>query len=254
MTTGYAVQVALLITLVSGNAFAGVHDDGAVTQCNSAPDATRVQYIIGYGSLMEDASRERTAPHAGPARPVVVTGFARGWYSRSKGPGLGTTYLGVVEDVASSLNAVMYEVEAGELAATDRRERSYCRVPVNPSAVKLLSAVESPIAKAQIWIYEIRAGDAAPVDEEHPIVQSYVDIFLAGCLEQEERYKLQEFSLECVRTTHGWSAYWVNDRVYPRRPFVFQPRAPQIDKLLSEEVPAHWSKLQLEGGDPRRDR
>src|SRR6185503_16551328 len=38
-------------------------------ECNASPDSSRSQYIIGYGSLMQDESRKRTSPQAGPAYP-----------------------------------------------------------------------------------------------------------------------------------------------------------------------------------------
>lgn len=43
--------------------------------CGDAPDLTRTQYIIGYGSLMQDESRKRTSPQAGSAQPVEVSGY-----------------------------------------------------------------------------------------------------------------------------------------------------------------------------------
>lgn len=249
MMTTYrrAITLALVLAVGASRAY-GAADDGA-PPCNPAPDPERAQYVIGYGSLMQDGSRERAAPHAGPAEPVTVSGYQRGWYARSKGASLGTTYLGVVPDVASSLNAVMRQISTGELAATDRRERLYCRLAVAPAAVKRLAPGNVAIAKAQIWIYEIPAGEASPVDEEHPIAQSYVDLFIGGCLEQEERFKLREFSVQCVRTTYGWSAHWVNDRLYPRRPASFEPRAFEIDKLLAAEAPSYWSRVRLKGGE-----
>jgi gamma-glutamylcyclotransferase (GGCT)/AIG2-like uncharacterized protein YtfP len=249
-TRGLVITFALVIAIAASRGFAAPYDDGADRACTPRPDPARVQYVIGYGSLMQAASRERTAAHAGVAEPISVSGYQRGWYARSKGTSLGMTYLGVVPDAASSLNAVMYRIDVAELAATDRRERLYCRVAVAPSAVKLLTPGKNAIAKGQIWIYEIPPGEATAVDEDHPIVQSYVDLFLAGCLELEERFQLRDFSLQCVQTTFGWSAHWINDRLYPRRPFAFQPRALQIDKLLSGEIPAYWSQVRLEAGEP----
>lgn len=236
--------LALFIAPMS--AFAGLSEPASSNVCSPKPDETQAQYVIGYGSLMQDSSRLRAAPHAGAARPVTVKGYQRGWFTRSKGPGLGTTYLGVVSDVTSSLNAVLYQLDAKELAATDRREHAYCRVAVAPSAVRPLASSDK--ANGQIWIYEIRSGEASEADEEHPVVQSYVDIFLDGCIEQEERFHLTGFSTECVRTTYGWSAHWVNDRVYPRRPSAFQPHASQIDQLLADEIPTYWWQIRLESG------
>jgi len=37
-------------------------------------------YVFGYGSLLERASRTRTNPDAVGAWPARVTGYSRGWY------------------------------------------------------------------------------------------------------------------------------------------------------------------------------
>jgi hypothetical protein len=68
-----------------------------------------------------------------------------------------------------------------------------------------------------------------------PIVQSYVDICINGCLEIEGKYPAaKNFTATFIETTHNWSKYWVNDRIYPRRPFIYRPTASQIDKALSK--------------------
>ena len=219
----------------------------ARADCRPASDPARAQYIVGYGSLMQDESRKRTSPNAGPARPVEVTGFRRGWFARGRGPGFGTTFLGVVRERDARLNAVIYGVDAAELAATDRREASYCRVLLAAAEVLALDADDRAPAAAQIWIYASPPGAAAAPSRDYPIVQSYVDIFVSGCLEQEERFALAGFARRCLATTAGWSANWVNDRIYPRRPFVFQPRARQIDELLSQELPRQFARIRLEG-------
>jgi hypothetical protein len=68
-----------------------------------------------------------------------------------------------------------------------------------------------------------------------PMVQSYVDLCINGCLELESLYRTANgFTQEFIRTTTGWNAYWVNDRIYPRRPFIYAPKAGGIDKALKE--------------------
>jgi hypothetical protein len=68
------------------------------------------------------------------------------------------------------------------------------------------------------------------------MVQSYVDICINGCLELESLYRgvKGSFTQEFIRTTTGWNANWVNDRIYPRRPFIYAPNASAIDKALKE--------------------
>ncbi len=225
-------------------------ESGAATRaaegCRAAPDAGRTQYVIGYGSLMQDESRRRTAPQAGPAHPVEVSGYRRAWIARGDPVGFSTTFLGVTMDPGSRLNAVVYEVDAEGLRATDQRESSYCRMAVPASAVVSVEKVPYEIGAGQAWIYTNPPESIATPSADFPIVQSYVDIFVSGCLEQEQRFGLDGFASECVATTHDWSPHWVNDRLYPRRPFIYQPMARQIDQVLSRQVPGFFAQVKLQ--------
>jgi hypothetical protein len=214
--------------------------------CRPAPDTSQPQYIIGYGSLMQDESRQRTSPQAGPAHPVWVSGYRRGWFAKVDQVGFGTTFLGAVPDAQQQLNAVIYGVAPNELAATDRRESSYCRMQVPLAAIRSLSKQAVHTWSGQVWIYANKAEGMATPSAKLPIVQSYVDIFVSGCLEQEQRFELPGFARQCLTTTHDWSEHWVNDRVYPRRPFIHQPKARQIDLLLSRELPAYFARIRIE--------
>lgn len=221
--------------------------NGPSTECtHAAIDSTRPQYVVGYGSLMQDASRARTTPEAGPAHPVEVAGYRRGWFERGSPVGFSTTFLGVIPDQQGRLNAVMYEVRPAELASTDSRERSYCRDLVEQAALTRLDPGFSPPSDAQIWIYVSRVPRAAAPSNDYPIVQSYVDVFLSGCLEQEQRFALAGFARQCIATTSDWSEHWVNDRLYPRRAFIYQPHASEIDALLSRELPRYFGRIRLE--------
>jgi hypothetical protein len=248
------VRILLLPALAALLAACAAPPPDAVipASCHPPANASRPQLVVGYGSLMEDESRRRTAPRAGPAHPVEVAGFERGWFARGGAIGFSTTYLGAREKAGSRLNAVAYEVDAAELAATDRRESSYCRAPVAAAGLRPLDRTYSVPDHAQAWIYVVAPGRAREPDARFPIVQSYVDVFLSGCLEQEERFALDGFARECISTTSGWSPHWVNDRIHPRRPFVYQPRAGRIDRLLHAEVPAEFSAIRIEGGTTAR--
>lgn len=59
-----------------------------------------------------------------------------------------------------------------------------------------------------------------------------------------------------MRTCSNWSKYWVNDRIYPKRAFIYIPNASQIDglieKVLGEEMfssiqiePASWERSEV---------
>ena len=221
--------------------------DGS-SACNVPPDSSRSQYLIGYGSLMEDDSRKRTSPQAGPAHPIEVQGYRRGWFARAEAVGFSTTYLGVLPERDSALNAVIYQVDPVELLATDQREVSYCRKRIDASDIKPLEREAFQAPTGQIWIYVTQPDRVAPPNSRYPIVQSYVDIFVSGCLEQEQRFGLTDFARQCLSTTTDWSTHWVNDRIYPRRPFRFQPKARPIDHLLSEQLPRYFSRIRIESG------
>jgi hypothetical protein len=86
---------------------------------------------------------------------------------------------------------------------------------------------------ADIWYYANVEKKMA--DAQHPIVQSYVDICIDGCLEIEAMYPLAKeanFAEQFIKTCTEWKTPWVNDRIYPWRPFIYVPRASQIDALL----------------------
>ena len=68
------------------------------SDCRPDFDSSQKQYIIGYGSLMQDESRQRTTPNTGLSYPVEIRGYRRGWYITGPRIGFGATFLGVVPD------------------------------------------------------------------------------------------------------------------------------------------------------------
>ncbi|BBJ23808.1 gamma-glutamylcyclotransferase family protein [Candidatus Nitrotoga sp. AM1P] len=213
--------------------------------CNAAPDPAKAQYIIGYGSLMQDESRQRTTPNANISYPVQVNGYQRGWFTKGSGVGFSTTFLGVVQRKESTLNATIYTIDVTEISTMDKREFSYCRLAVEPENFSLLKQ-DIPLSLGQTWIYVNKPDTIATASRRYPIVQSYVDIFLSGCLELEQRFELKDFARQCLVTTSNWSTQWMNDRIYPRRPFIYQPKAKQIDQLLNEHLPQYFQHIRIE--------
>jgi len=210
-------------------------------------------FIFGYGSLVESQSRARTSPSALYASPVVIQGIQRGWFDQTGGVSLSTTYLGAVPDPNSKCNGVIFQVSQQQLDAFDQRETGYKREKIDQKDVQMLDGNKSA-PDGNIWFYaNTKKSYASP---EFPIVQSYVDICLNGCLEIEATYPLAKeasFAETFIKTCTDWSKYWVNDRIYPRRAFIYVPNASNIDgliqKVLGEEVfssieiePASWQK------------
>lgn len=205
------------------------------------------QFIFGYGSLVESQSRARTSPSALYAFPANVAGIQRGWFDQTGGFSLSTTYLGAVPDSNSHCNGVIFQVSQQQLDAFDERETGYKRDRIDPTNITMLNGARSA-PEGDIWFYaNTKKRYASP---EFPIVQSYVDICVNGCLELEATYpmaKEAKFAETFLKTCSDWSKYWVNDRIYPRRAFIYVPNASKIDQLiktvLGEEM---FSSIQIE--------
>lgn len=80
----------------------------------------------------------------------------------------------------------------------------------------------------------------ATASQSHPILQTYVDICVLGCLEFS-----REFAIEFICSTVGWDGPWRNDRQLPRRPWMHQPRYKEVDSLLQEVIPEQYARRML---------
>lgn len=213
--------------------------------CHPLVNSHRPQYIIAYGSLIETASKNATDRQSGENKPVWIAHYQRGWFSKGLSDGFSTTYLGVIKSKTAHFNGTIFNLRSPKsIKHYDAREKYYCRVLVAPSNIHLLTGKKLP--QGQFWIYELKPELLAPPSARYPLVESYIDIFLAGCLEIEEKYHLKNFAAACINTTSDWSVHWVNDRIYPRRPWTYQPRALKIDALLQQQIPEFFQKIKLE--------
>jgi len=98
----------------------------------------------------------------------------------------------------------------------------------------------------QIWIYNSAKELHQYPADDYPIVQSYVDIFIRGCIQVEEKYRIKNFAKDCIQSTAQWSEHWVNDRIFPRRPSLYEPYASKIDELLKEMLPEKFKHIKFE--------
>jgi len=213
--------------------------------CHPTPEDQQPQYIVGYGSLMETTSKNNTDHTSGENRPVMIDNYQRGWFAKGLSVGLSTTYLGIIKQPNAHFNGTIFRLATpNTIKNYDKREKYYCRALVPAASIHPLD--HHPLPKGQFWIYETKPEFIAKPSGKYPIIESYVDIFLSGCLEIEKKFHLNDFTAECIKTTTDWSPHWVNDRVYPRRPFVFEPNAPRIDALLSEIKPEAFRQIKIE--------
>lgn len=204
-------------------------------------------YIFGYGSLLERASRTRTNPDAIGAWPARVVGFARGWFHQSKDfVGSTCTFLGAVEAASQTINGVIYAV--ADFESTKEREVGYTATPIHPGRIQMLDGGPDWNPGQTVYIFLSNPDSISPVKaptREIPMVESYVDICINGCLELEALYRRVNgsFTKEFIDTTSGWNEFWVNDRIYPRRPFIYAPNAGAIDAALQAGGKLHYRQL-----------
>ena len=214
--------------------------------CHPSADLNQSQFIVGYGSLMQEKSKHEDDSNVGENHPIYITGLKRGWIKHGPPIGFSTTYLAVVRQPASKINAVYFKLNnSKDVNKYDRREESYCRVAVSPKQIKTI--VNEALPEGQYWIYISSDDKKDHPSSQYPIVQSYVDIFLSGCFELEEKYHLHGFARDCIKMTSDWSEYWVNDRVHPRTAFDNDPDVPKIDPLIATELPHYFNQIKIEG-------
>lgn len=204
-------------------------------------------FVFGYGSLINTASRDATAGHrttAIPARVGAGFGFLRCWCDRSA---TGFTALGLRRtepgETATTINGVLYPVVGKEMSDFDSREGGYARIEIPRDQIQAASWQPLP-ESGRIWVYvPVTPGHPPGTDllapsTDFPLLQSYIDVVLEGGLEYGA-----EYAREILATTTGWNEYWLNDREMPRRPWVFDKQAAATDKLLAAAVPHFTDRL-----------
>src|ERR1700730_3075658 len=100
-----------------------------------------VEYVFGYGSLINSESRAKTGL-SGAAIPVRVTGFQRAWNFVDRKAGM--TALGVVRREESVTNGVLVSIPAAQLPLFDRREGGYTRTRLDRALVIGLNGKDVP--------------------------------------------------------------------------------------------------------------
>ncbi|NRB66409.1 MAG: gamma-glutamylcyclotransferase [Vibrio sp.] len=178
-------------------------------------------YIFGYGSLMNSASRQLTGKTA-QALPAIVHGFKRYWGKVDDSYILSPL---VVNKGEGLVNGVLLEISEDELSEFDVRERGYHRVEVPHSQLEC----DNPFhANDQVWMY-IKDNPEPPCNLS-PIMQTYIDTVLAGCLEISE-----QFAKQFIEHTIGWHFPREDDRHAPKYgnlAGVEEHHYPVIDKLI----------------------
>jgi hypothetical protein len=145
-----------------------------------------------------------------------------------------------------SINGVIYAV--ADLESTKKREIGYTATPIENGQIEMLDGGPEWDESVPVNIFLSNQESISKTKEpnhEMPMVQSYVDICINGCLELEALYRKETglFTQEFILTTSGWSKFWVNDRIYPRRPGIYAPTASAIDNALKTGGVLHLRQL-----------
>lgn len=191
-----------------------------------------MNYIFGYGSLICADSRSRTGLTT-PAHPIEVKGIARSWSLHA--PDSNATVVSAHLDESAICNGVYFSVDDFNLSLFDERERGYQRVKISWKDVLPLS--EQPLPnEGTLWTYV--GHEVAKPCKEKPILQSYLDVILNGCLDIHP-----SFAQRFTELTGNWENL-LNDRHKPEyvRPLKSAERHPNIDQIISKHLPQLWQQ------------
>ena len=210
----------------------------AITRAMADPSE---QWLFGYGSVINDGSRAAQSEdeHAALVDLLPAAGYVREWNFRAPS---GFCAVGLRRaSSAEIVCGVLFPASEETLRRFDTRELGYDRVALDPCHLAVLdgdaraeAALRSP--PARVWTY-VPSEPHEPT-EEHPICQTYLDLCLEGCLVRGGA----DLAARWVRTTHGWSQYWLNDAPMSRRPWLHRPRHAEIDAVLRAHPPARFDE------------
>ena len=224
-------------------------------------------FIVGYGSIINTESRVSTGGkdigNAIPVRICKSAGLRRVWnfqkpdVARLTALGLEMTRGSKLKnrkgkivtkrssskDVfcqgkGSTINGVLYPVYSN-IRKFDEREEGYFRLRLRKNQLEALSWQNLPSYDCKIYVYCIdKPHQKRRPTFDLPILQTYVDVCIKGCLEYGEN-----FAREFIQTTGGWSKFWLNDRQIPRRPWLHEPMFKIVDQCLKRHCKKYGSIL-----------
>jgi hypothetical protein len=133
---------------------------------------------------------------------------------------------------ATEINWVTFHVTHEMMPGFDLREVGYEKVRIRINYVcahdKARKWFKQLGPNDHLWLYVPLASYCKPAHEHNPLLQSYVDTVLQGCLEWGGEKMTDEF----IETTGGWSMYFLNDTPSSRHPWLFRKDYTTIDCLL----------------------
>lgn len=171
------------------------HDKGNIAQGMSAhgrkwegctfDKASTFQF--GYGSLINKRYQKELSDWCGaqviPVRIKANWGMRRAWNFRH--PEAKLTALGLEKDPdgGTTINGVIYPVSDAALVKLATREVGYGQLQIPIEMIEAVSWQRLPDHISHVICYGVEASNCGPPNPMRPIVQSYVDVCLEGCLD-----------------------------------------------------------------------
>jgi len=202
---------------VSSRRFSSALYSTSSTTTSSFTTNNKTNFVVGYGSIMCEQSRAITCPDliSVPTIPIVVHNTERIWSKRSI---LGNmTAMGIQFRTGSSCTGILIPIANHEdLLRFDEREAGYERMKVPTTDIGRIPFLNNydddgddlfdgqffrddhDDDSVNVWIY--KPNELCFPSSEKPIVQSYLDTILRGCLDISE-----DFAMDFLKTTKGWS-------------------------------------------------
>ncbi|AEP30970.1 hypothetical protein [Brumicola nitratireducens] len=189
---------------------------------NSNKDTPHI--VVGYGSLLSQKSRELYSNIKSLPLPVTVSGWERGWVTRSTEEE--QTYVGAYQNSRSHFNGQVFCTDIDEQLL--KREQDYRFSKIRLEQLAFLPVLSDSMLDmlSNCNVYVCETLELKLPSDEFPVNSSYIDTCLTGCFEVGGIEEVKRF----VATTKHWpSEYKQNDRSKPK-----YPRAASVDKFESE--------------------
>ena len=167
-------------------------------------------YIFSYGGIINSNSRNYTKETLySKAIPVILkksAGYERNWVTLENSKHGKFSFLGINKTKNNNnINGVLFKINKNDLIKFDKREfPDYYRRKINRKFFKHYFNKDLP---NNIIIYTYIIKKKYLNDNKCPILQTYLDIVLQGCLEYNNK-----FAKMFLDTTNNWKPIY-NDRV-----------------------------------------
>lgn len=163
----------------------------AQNPCHPLPNFWKNQFIIGYGSLMNEASKQETSVTVGQNEAIFLKNYQREWNVALHD----RTYLGVKAHPKHQFSAVFFKLPLNQIELFDKREQNYCRVAVSTKDIISIPATKK-LPQGQFWLYlpqKPTQGDRSTIPDY------YLRLYLHGCKKIAKELKLSIYYQSCLR-------------------------------------------------------